>query len=90
MANLPGRLESSVRDSSQAHHAPVTKIRRRTVLACSLQSYSDDWHDEPTIDECIANARESIALNLEGLADTGQPIPKEPEVPVFVVLSIAA
>ncbi len=43
-----------------------------------------------TIEECIANAKEAIALYLEGLADAGQPVPEEPEIPVFVVLSIAA
>ena len=43
-----------------------------------------------TVEECIVNAKEAIALHTEGLAEAGLPIPEEPEEPVFVVLSIAA
>ncbi|MBI4491575.1 MAG: type II toxin-antitoxin system HicB family antitoxin [Chloroflexi bacterium] len=43
-----------------------------------------------TVEEGIANAKEAIALYLEGLQEQGQPIPEEPERPVFVVLSVAA
>jgi predicted RNase H-like HicB family nuclease len=43
-----------------------------------------------TVEAYIANAKEAIALYVEGLAEAGQPILEEPEVPVFVVLSVAA
>jgi antitoxin HicB len=43
-----------------------------------------------TIDDAVANAKEAIGLHLEGLAEAGVPIPEEPELPVFVVLSVAA
>ena len=43
-----------------------------------------------TVEECIANAKEAIALHVEGLKEAGVPIPEESEEPVFVVLSIAA
>jgi predicted RNase H-like HicB family nuclease len=43
-----------------------------------------------TVEEYIANAKEAIALYVEGLSEDGQPISEEPEVPVIVVLSVAA
>jgi predicted RNase H-like HicB family nuclease len=43
-----------------------------------------------TVEECIANAKEAIALHVEGLEQAGLPVPEEPEAPVFVVLSVAA
>jgi len=43
-----------------------------------------------TTDECIAHAREAIALYLEDLVASGKPIPEETEHPQLLQVTVAA
>lgn len=43
-----------------------------------------------TIDECLANAKEAIALYLEDLAASGEPIPEEKGHPQLLQVTVAA
>jgi antitoxin HicB len=43
-----------------------------------------------TVDECVANAQEAIALYLEDLAAQGEPIPEEREHPQLIVVDVTA
>lgn len=43
-----------------------------------------------TIDECVLNAQEAIALYLEDLAASGEPIPEETEPPKVLQVTVAA
>lgn len=43
-----------------------------------------------TIDECIANAKEAIALYIEDLVASGVPIPEEKEHPQLLQVTVAA
>jgi predicted RNase H-like HicB family nuclease len=43
-----------------------------------------------TIDECIANAKEAIALYLEDLTASGEPVPEEKERPQLLQVTVAA
>jgi antitoxin HicB len=43
-----------------------------------------------TTEECIAHAREAIALYLEDLVASGEPIPEEKEHPQLLQVTVAA
>jgi antitoxin HicB len=43
-----------------------------------------------TIEECIAHAQEAIALYLEDLVASGEPIPEEKEHPQLLRVTVAA
>jgi predicted RNase H-like HicB family nuclease len=43
-----------------------------------------------TIEECIAHAKEAIALYLEELVASGEPIPDEKEHPQLLQVTVAA
>jgi len=43
-----------------------------------------------TVDDCLANAKEAIALYLEDLAASGEPIPEEKEHPQLLQVTVAA
>lgn len=43
-----------------------------------------------TPDECVANAQEAIALYLEDLVASGEPIPEETEPPRLLKVTVAA
>ncbi len=43
-----------------------------------------------TIDECIAHAQEAIALYLEDLVASSEPIPEEREHPQLLQVTVAA
>lgn len=43
-----------------------------------------------TVDECLANAKEAIALYLEDLEASGEPIPEETEHPQLLQVTVAA
>ncbi len=43
-----------------------------------------------TVDECLANAKEAIALYLEDLAASGESIPEEKEHPQLLQVTVAA
>ncbi len=43
-----------------------------------------------TIDECIAHAQEAIALYLEDLVASGEPIPEENEHPQLLLVTVEA
>lgn len=42
-----------------------------------------------TVEECMANAQEAIALYLEHLSASGQPIPEETESPKLLKVTVA-
>ena len=43
-----------------------------------------------TIDECVTNAQEAIALFLEDLVASGEPVPEEKEHPQLLQVTVAA
>jgi antitoxin HicB len=43
-----------------------------------------------TIDECITHAQEVIALYLEDLVASGEPVPEEKEHPQLLQVTVAA
>jgi antitoxin HicB len=43
-----------------------------------------------SVEECMANAREAIALYIEELAAQGRPVPEEREHPQVVQVTVAA
>jgi antitoxin HicB len=43
-----------------------------------------------TVEDCLANAREAIALYLADLAESGAPIPEEHEQPKLLKVTVAA
>ena len=43
-----------------------------------------------TIEECLAHAEEAIALYIEDLAASGEPIPEETEHPQLLQVTVAA
>jgi len=63
----------------------------------AVQAYSVDVPVLPgctsmgaTLEEAIANAREAIALYIEGLQEMGRPIPVETNPPQVVRIAVAA
>ena len=47
------------------------------------------WQGE-TIEECITHAQEAIALYLEDLVASGEPVPEEKEHPQLLQVTVAA
>jgi len=43
-----------------------------------------------TVEEAIANAREAVALHVEGLIAEGLPVPEEAEAPQAITIRVAA
>ncbi len=43
-----------------------------------------------TIEECLANAQEAIALYIEDLVASGEPIPEEKQPPQVLKVTVAA
>ena len=43
-----------------------------------------------TIEECVANARETIALYIEDLVASGEPVPEETTHPQVLQVTVAA
>lgn len=43
-----------------------------------------------TVEECLANAKEAIALYVEDLMASGEPVPEEREHPQLLQVTVAA
>lgn len=43
-----------------------------------------------TVEECVANAQEAIALYIEDLVASGEPVPEETESPQVLQVTVAA
>ena len=43
-----------------------------------------------TVEQCVSNAQEAIALSVEDLVAAGEPVPEETEHPQLLLVTVAA